>query len=420
MLLVFKVTPFRLLLILLVLATTAGLSGATAQEASPTATPTATPTPSPTPPADVLAFEIYPQGKILGDYFQPTIDPGDTAELIVALANTGTVPFEGRTYATNAFTGLNGGFDVAQAGVVPTGVTTWLDYPEAVYTIEPGTALERPFTITVPENTEPGQYITALILENAEAQTIEGSSNFDQVVRFAVPVFITVPGPVEPAFEVGDVGITTDASVSVLDIAIVNTGNILVRPAGELTVSDNAGTELFNAPVTMGSVYARESTTLQVVLPQPLGAGGYTIRVDLSDPETKVTASKEVTITITEQATPVPSPIRFVEASATPRPDNENIQFLEVLATLDNSGEPLTNIQVVLHVTQDGSPVEDFALASSLALPFGQTPIQSRYVPATGWSTGTWQFALTVEAVDPANGVSQLLASVELQDVVIP
>jgi hypothetical protein len=365
----------------------------------------------------LIAYEIFPKGGRFGSYFEPSIDAGETKKLDVVLANTGNVVFEGRTYAVNAFTEVNGGFAVAESDVAPEGVTLWLDYPEQTYTIPPGQGIERTFTVTVPEDVTPGQYITSLILENAEARDVEGSDNFEQVVRFAVPVFITVPGPVKPEFEIGEIALTAQESFAEITVQISNTGNVRVRPEGTITIADSAGEALFNTQVTMGSVFARDATTFQVGLP-PLAPGQYQIAVDLKDPETKASASGTATVTVTAPATPVPPlPVQFIQATGTPRPDAENVQFLEIAATLDNTGEPLTNVQVVLHVTRDGEPVEDFAIASSLAVPQGQTPIQARYIPLTGWEPGTWQFTLSVEAVE--GGVAQVITTVELDDVVI-
>jgi hypothetical protein len=187
-----------------------------------------------------------------------------------------------------------------------------------------------------------------------------------------------------------------------------------------LTVSDSTGKQLFNAPVTMRSVYARDSTSLIVGLPQQLQQGEYHVAVELSDPETKVKASGEATVSGTAPATPAaPAPIQILEAVGTPRPSADDVQFLDIAATINNSGEPLTNVKVVLHVTHDGEVVEDFALASSLALPDGSTLVQQRYIPGTGWSKGTWQFTLSVEAVDPGSGVAQVLATADLADVEI-
>ncbi|MEA2527976.1 MAG: hypothetical protein QOF73_5203, partial [Thermomicrobiales bacterium] len=168
------------------------------------------------------------------------------------------------------------------------------------------------------------------------------------------------------------------------------------------------------------SVYAQDSTSLLLDLPQVLAQGEYQIRVDLTDPETKTSAKAKTAIASTAAATPPPPPpVQFLASSGTPRPNGDDVQFLDISATVDNSGEPLTSIQVVLRATRNGESVEDFRLASSLALPTGQTQIQERYSPVTGWEDGTWRFTLSVEAVDPGSGVAQVLATADLADVEI-
>jgi len=405
----------------LILLGTASVLPASAQDATSTATATPTPTPTltPTPIVDLKAFEIYPKGQILGDYFAPTIESGESADLVVVLANTGNVPFKGRTYAVDAMSAINGGFTVADSGTEPTGVTLWLDYSEEVYTIEPGTGLERTFKVTIPEGTAPGQYITALVLEDAEAVNVDDSQNFQQIIRFPVPVFITVPGPFEPAFEIGDIVLTTNEAVGEIEIQIVNAGNIRVRPAGTVTILDGSGRELYNVPVTMGSVYARDQTALRISLPAKLPEGVYTVQIDLTDPETKVGVGAEAEITAAESAgTPVASTgIQILDATGTPRPDLNGIQFLEVSVTIDNRGEPLTNGQVVLRVSRDGDPVENFPIASSLSLSGGETTVSARYIPVTGWEEGTWTFEISIEAVATGSGVAEVLARTDLDSV---
>jgi hypothetical protein len=406
-----RLRPIHIIVIVLTLIAGASV-GVSAQEGTPTPSPELT---------GITAFEIYPKGKMLGDYFAPTIEAGDSEELVVVLANTGDVVFEGRTYATNVFTAINGGFGVADQGVEPEGVTLWLDYPETVHTIQPGTGLEVTFTISVPEGTEPGQYITALVFENAESQAIEGAENFSQIIRFPVPVFITVPGPVEPGFEVGEVNLVTEEARAMIQAEITNTGNVRIRPEGTLTVSDNAGKQFFSAPITMQSVYARDETLLQVELPGLLPAGKYHVAIELEDPETKVTAETEATITSAPTASPVAeAAVQIFGATGTPRPDLENIQFLDVSLTIANNGEALTNVRVMLRVSRDDELVEEFPIASSLALPSGETPVQARYIPMTGWESGTWQFEFSVETVDPDSQVAQVVATDSLDDIVVP
>jgi hypothetical protein len=371
-----------------------------------------------------LAFAMYPADKQLGDFFNPTIDAGKEKTLQVKLVNTGKITFDARALAINASTGANGGFALASAGTKATGVTLWLDFPEAVYTLEPGKGVQLPLTVKVPKGTAPGQYLTALVMETADPQAVEGTSAFKQVIRQALPVFITVPGPVTPKFEVSDVSLTKieNGTGAVITFSINNSGNVLVKPKGAVTVVDSSGATILNAPVDMRPVYARDKTTLSLALPT-LASGGYKISVNLRDDATGVTASvSNVSVTFNSDATPVPPPPIFIStATAAPQPSLKKIQFLEVDAKIVNNGDPVANAQLTLHVTRDDQVVEDYSLSSSLALPAGDTTVQSRYIPVTGWKSGTWAFTLTLETVDPANGAGVVVGSSDLGGpIVIP
>jgi hypothetical protein len=403
------------LLVLLLL--TIGLSGggaAIAQEGT-------NPTPAATEDPNLLSFAFYPKDKQPGQFFDPTIEAGEREELTVLIGNSGNVPFEARTYAIDAGTAPNGGFRAADYGTPPSGVTTWLDYPEETFTIEVGRGVERTFTISVPEDTEPGQYLTAIAVETAEARPVEGTEMLTQVIRQVLPVFITVPGDVEPAFEIGNITLTNEASGSALTLEIINSGNVRVRPEGTVTVADASGATIVTAPVAMDSVYARDQTTLSIGFPavQP---GEYRVSAELQDPETGVTASvSDVAVTAQEPATPIPpDPVGFAEVSATPLPSLDEIQFLGISLVIYNDTEPLTNARVTLRASRDGEPVEEFALASSLSLPTGTTAVEARYIPLTGWESGTWSFELVIETVDPATNVTQVLATGELPDIEVP
>ena len=377
---------------------------------------------TPTPQTDnkVLAFGIYPADKQLGAYFDPTIDAGKQVILQVVLANTGDVVFDARTYAINAGTAPNGGFRAADAGTKPEGVTTWLDYPEATYTLAPGKGVQIPLTIHVPKGTAPGQYLTALIMETANARDIEGTNVFKKVIRQAVPVFITVPGTRSPAFEIGDISLTTVQNGAALTIGIKNSGNVRVQPTGTVVVDDASGSQVLSAPIAMDSVYARDETTLTLGVPA-LAGGVYKVSVDLHDPDTGAKATVSgVEVTAQAPASPMPAaPISFGSATASPQPSLSKIQFLDVAVTILNNGAPVTNARLSLSVTHDGKAVEDYPLAASLALPSGTTAVQSRYIPASGWSSGTWAFTLTLEIVDPSSGVAQVIAATDLGGPII-
>ena len=100
------------------------------------------------------------------------------------------------------------------------------------------------------------------------------------------------------------------------------------------------------------------------------------------------------------------------EVAVTAAPSSEAIQYLDIGVRIANSGAPFGNARVILHVQRDGAAVEDFPLASSLAISTGSTNVAQRYVPSGGWMQGAYAFALTLETVDPASGVSVVIAEV--------
>jgi hypothetical protein len=350
------------------------------------------------------SFEFYPVDTGFGTFFDVTIEPGASTQISALIGNTGGEPQDLRTYAVNAYTAIGGGFAAADYGSEPNPVTSWIDYPEEIFTIKASMGVERTFTVTVPEGTLPGQYIAAVAAQHAEAQGIEGSDNFRQIVRYVIPVFITVPGEMTSDFAVRGIAIETRADVTIVESEIENTGDILVRPEGEVEVLDQDGLLLASLPVAMDSVYARDTTVLRAGVAASIGTGPFTVRVTLSDPESGVIAVAEVSDLIANvpTATPEPATIQIASSAVTPAPTPDDVQFANVEALITNGGDPVANAQLSLIASVDGAEVERFPISQSLSLPSGDTPVTTRYIPATGWTSGTWTFELLLETVEPS------------------
>ncbi|MDQ3444284.1 MAG: hypothetical protein M3490_11815 [Chloroflexota bacterium] len=58
---------------------------------------------------------------------------------------------------------------------------------------------------------------------------------------------------------------------------MTNSGNVLVKPSGELTLEDEAGEIVLSAPIAMGSVYAGTTAPLAVGITASVPQGEYTI-----------------------------------------------------------------------------------------------------------------------------------------------
>jgi hypothetical protein len=353
------------------------------------------------------SFQFYPAEGSWGDYFDLTIEAGTSSTTTALLANTGEVAHELRTYAVDAFTANGGGFAAASYGTPPNEVTSWLDFPDQVFTIDVDTGIEITFTVSVPEATEPGQYITAIAAGNSEAGEVSGTENLTQITRFLVPVFITVPGPTTTEFEIGDASLSNVSDSLIISVPLRNTGDIRVRPKGTVELLDQEGKLVSSFPVEMQSIYAHDDTVLTVGVPGSIEPGVYEVRVNLTDPDSKVEASSTATNLEFQGSGALAerSLITITSASMLPAPAADNVQFANVEAVISNIGPPVANAQLSLIASVDGEEVERFPISQSLSLPSGDTPVTTRYIPATGWTTGEWSFELLLETVEP-NGAA--------------
>ena|GEM_PF-746650 len=387
-----------------------------AQEASPTPVASPTATPSPTP-----IFAIYPKETGPRTFFDVTQEAGTTASYTVVLVNAGTEAngvFRGRTFVVDGRTKVNGGLDTGSSSDLKTDATTWLDYPNDIVSLEPGKGIERTFTVTVPEGTPVGQYVVAMCFETADPIEIEGVANLKQNLRQTIAFYLTVPGEVHAEFSIEKLRIQSDQIWSGIEAEIVNTGNVLVRPEGRLTINAADGSPLATTEIAFGAYYAGQSGLMQVGIGGLLPIGDYQVTVELRDPATGATAIVEnQTVAVTADggfvATDAP-PVEFLSATGVIAPDLANPQFVNVDAVISNTGDPVVDGELSLNVLRDGVLVENYVVVSPLSLPQGETTISSRYIPIDGWVAGTWTFTLSLQQLDRSTGVSTVLATTSL------
>jgi hypothetical protein len=81
--------------------------------------------------------------------------------------------------------------------------------------------------------------------------------------------------------------------MSFVSVAVTNTGNANLKPAGEFVLSDANGVEGDRRQVTMDSVYAGNATSLELPFNHLLSAGDYTASLTMTNPVTHATAHVE-------------------------------------------------------------------------------------------------------------------------------
>jgi hypothetical protein len=346
-------------------------------------------------------FVLHPIGETEHGFPELELQPGATAELRVAVTISGSVPVDLTLYRADVIPVVNGGFAAAELDATPSGPTLWLDIEPTPLSGQPGDTIEQTVPIAVPGDATPGQYVTSLVVQTTPL-AISGTTMFNQVLRNALPVVITVPGPIAPAMEVDEPAIVTQAGARFIQIPVANTGNVLIRPEGTVIMTTPGGEQVLNAPVTMKSVYRGLTTELRVAIPDQLPPGAYHVSYELTEPTHGLRATMDdVPVTLAPpEAAGTPEAATLVVDPVTVTPSGEPIQFAEVSATIVNNGPAIPTARVSLVALRDGAEVETYDLATNQALPQGASTISQRYFPAGGWTEGTWTFRVVVTALD--------------------
>jgi hypothetical protein len=366
------------------------------------------------PSPDAPRFGIVAVGDHPTGYFDDVeVEPGSSIQLTAAIINAGQAPVNLRTYKVNALSAVNGGFLSGAENDPPIGATAWIDYPAFDLQLQPGTQQEVTFTVTVPEGTAPGQYVSGLFARMTEAAPLPGSEVLTKTVSYVISVGILVPGDMEPAFALDD----PDVEGGMLTIPVTNTGNYVVRPAGELTLANADGEVVHTSTIEMGSIYAGVESTLQVALPPQMAPGDYTVDLKLVDEASGASASLDDAVA----TVPDPGAEAGLSAVADIAPNADPIGYANVNITFRNGGMAIPAANVTLTVLRDGTVVEDFPLETALALPTGETKITARYIPVDDWVSGTYTFELEVRAISRQGGDDTIILTEEIDDeIVVP
>jgi hypothetical protein len=230
-----------------------------------------------------IKLALLPVGQ-KGSFFDLTMRAGEERTLQVDIANDGGDAIAARTYAADVYTIINGGFGASLRDQPRTGTTTWVFYPTSVVSLGAGERTRRSFTIAVPRDAGPGEYITSLVLENNQPILGAGAVGLSQIVRQAVAVVVTVPGLRSPQLAIGSATHQVLAGRSIVRVAVQNPGNVRLKPRVGFSLIDAAGSLVSQTTMQMDTFYAHTNTFVEFPIATLLAPGTYTVRLRLDAP----------------------------------------------------------------------------------------------------------------------------------------
>jgi hypothetical protein len=373
-------------------------------------------TPSPeTQPRPSFAIQQAVQGE--QPYFTVTVEAGDVGTAVAVVRTVNSIPLALRAYAVNAHNDINGGFDAGSEDEELAAPASWIDFPAQAFDLGETDEREIEFSVTVPIDARPGQYVAALIAQTDGPLPIEGTTALNQVIRSAIAVVITVPGDPEPSFNLGAPVLTTSTAGARLEIPIENDGTTLLRPEGRLSLTTLDGDLVSDVAVSMNTLYPFNATLISSALPQQFAYGEYIVSGRLTDPESGFSVEIEETVVTYEPAAEAPPPAEFAANPVTISPVGEPIQFADISITLVNNGNGIPTGKAILIVQRDGELVEEYALLQNVAMPSGESTVTQRYIPITGWEPGDYTFELEIWNVG-SDGTETLIATVLIEEII--
>ncbi len=243
-------------------------------------------------------FGLRAAGNPALGYFVYDLAPGATRTGGIIVSNTGNRAGVVKLYAADATTGRTTG-TVYLTNTSASHTGTWVKLARDSVALEPGAHAHVAFTVTVPADAKPGQFVAGIVAETREATqapTVKHKANVRIHIRnlTIVAVQVNLPGPTVVGFTIGGVKTGGQHGFQQVFVHFANTGNHLVKPSGVVTILDSAGNTVETLPFKMDTFLPHTAIDYPMLLTKALPPGDYHAKVRLVVPGVGSTPGKTV------------------------------------------------------------------------------------------------------------------------------
>jgi Bacterial protein of unknown function (DUF916) len=249
--------------------------------------------------AKAPVFGLRALGNPKLGYFVYSLSPGAMHQGGVIISNSGTATGTVKLFAADGTTGSTTG-TVYLTDRKAKRAGAWISLAATSLTLKPGQHRTVHFTVRVPPNTKPGQWVGGVVAETSHQVSQPKSKNKASVqikIRdlTIVAVQVNVPGPPVLGFTIGGVKTGGQSGFQQIITHIANTGNVLVKPTGTVTVLNKQGAKLQVLTFKMDTFLPQTAIDYPLLLKKALAPGDYSANVRLVVPGVAGAAAKVMT-----------------------------------------------------------------------------------------------------------------------------
>ncbi|MEU4402699.1 WxL protein peptidoglycan domain-containing protein [Micromonospora orduensis] len=173
------------------------------------------------------------------------VNPGGAVEDAMVVANRGPAPLTLAVYAADGFTTEAGQLDLLTRDRKSVAVGAWVKAKAESVVVQPGKTAQVPFTISVPDNATPGDYVGGILTTLTQSDQAEGI-NVDR--RLGIRIKLRVGGELKPNLAIEGLHVTYDGTSNpfgrgdaTITYKIHNVGNAALSGQQAVSVSGPFG-----------------------------------------------------------------------------------------------------------------------------------------------------------------------------------
>ncbi|MDG4806761.1 DUF916 domain-containing protein [Micromonospora sp. WMMD1120] len=139
------------------------------------------------------------------------VNPGGAVEDAMVVANRGPAPLTLAVYAADGFTTEAGQLDLLTTDKKSVAVGAWVKAQTDTVVIQPGKTAQVPFSMRVPDNATPGDYVGGILTALTQTDQAEGI-NVDR--RLGIRIKLRVGGELKPSLAIDNLHVRYAGSVN--------------------------------------------------------------------------------------------------------------------------------------------------------------------------------------------------------------